>query len=61
MLNFLQEFPEAVFLGVTLKLLLDTPRVWTGQITDQTRVPVLMVSKTFDSIIGSCLNFYRSF
>jgi hypothetical protein len=30
---------EVVFLGVALKLLLDTPSVWTGHTKDQTRVP----------------------
>jgi hypothetical protein len=38
MLKFLQEFMEAVFLGVALKLLLDTPSVWTGHTKNQTRV-----------------------
>jgi len=38
MLNFLQEFLKAVFLGVVMKLLLNAPRVWSGQTTDQTRV-----------------------
>jgi hypothetical protein len=39
MLKFLQEFMEAVFLGLTLKLLLDTPSVWTGHTRNHTRVP----------------------
>jgi len=30
---------EVVFLGVALKLLLDTPSVWMGHTKDQTRVP----------------------
>jgi len=39
MLKFLQEFMEVVFLGVTLKLLFDTPNVWTGHTKIRTRVP----------------------
>jgi hypothetical protein len=42
-LGFLQEFSEAVFLGIAMKSLLDTPRVWLGQTTDQTRVPAQKV------------------
>jgi hypothetical protein len=38
-LKFLQDFMEAVFLGVALKLLLDTPSVWSGKTKDHTRVP----------------------
>jgi hypothetical protein len=37
-LKFLQEFPEALFVGVVLKSLLDAPNIWSGQTTDQTRV-----------------------
>jgi hypothetical protein len=29
---------EAVFLGLAIKLLLDTPSVWTGHTKNQTRV-----------------------
>ena len=38
-LKFLQEFQEACFLGITLKLLLDTPSVSKGHTKNQTRVP----------------------
>jgi hypothetical protein len=38
-LKFLQEFMEAVFLGVALQLLLDTNTVWSGKTKDHTRVP----------------------
>jgi hypothetical protein len=39
MLKFLQEFIEAVFLGLPLKLLFDIPNVWTGHTKNQIRVP----------------------
>jgi hypothetical protein len=38
MLEYLQEFLEAVFLGVALKLQLDTPSVLSSHTKDQTRV-----------------------
>jgi hypothetical protein len=39
MLKFLHEFLEGVFLGVALKLLVDTNTVWSGKTKDHTRVP----------------------
>jgi hypothetical protein len=39
MLKFVQEFPEAVFLGVALQFLLGTASVWSGHTKDHTRVP----------------------
>jgi len=39
MLKFLHEFPEVVFLGVALKLLLDTNTIYLGKTKDPTRVP----------------------
>jgi len=38
-LKFLQEFMEVVFLGITLKLLLVTPSIWTRHTKNQIRVP----------------------
>jgi hypothetical protein len=38
MLKFLHEFLEVVFLGVALKLLLDTNLIYLGKTKDHTRV-----------------------
>jgi hypothetical protein len=38
-LKFLHEFLQAVFLGVAVKLLLNTNTVWLGKTKDHTRVP----------------------
>ena len=43
MLRFLQEFSEAVFLGIAMKLLLDGCSVLLGLTTNQTRVPAQKV------------------
>ena len=42
-LRFLQEFSEAVFLGIAMKLLLDGCSVLLGLTTNQTRVPAQKV------------------
>jgi len=59
-LKVLQEFPEAVFLGIALKSLLD------AQTSCHAKPPTRLeywLNKylTFDSTTGSCSNFYRSF
>ena len=60
MLKFLQLFSEKVFLGVPLKLILDTYSVWSGKTKDHTRVR-LKRYVTLDPTVGSCSNFYRTF
>ena len=54
--NFLQEFPEAVFFGVAMKLLLSDDGVWSGQAR-------IMAQKgnNFDLTVGSLKTFYESF
>ena len=59
-LKFLKEFPENVFLGVAIKLLLDTASVWSGHNKHQARLPALEVRNTW-SDRWSSFNFYRSF
>jgi hypothetical protein len=59
-LKFLQDFPDAIVLGVALKLLLDTPSVWSGK-TRTTQEYRLKRYVTLDPTVGSCSNFYRSF
>jgi hypothetical protein len=51
---------EAVFLGVALKLLLDTPCVWMGHTKNQNRV-LAQKDVTLDPTVGSHSNFYMSF
>ena len=58
--KFLHEFLKAVFLGVLLKLLLDTYSVWSGK-TRTTQEYRLKRYVTLDPTVGSCSNFYRSF
>jgi hypothetical protein len=59
-LKVLHEFLEAVFLGIALKLLLDTVSIWSGKTKDHTRVR-LKRYVTLDPTVGSCSNYYRSF
>jgi hypothetical protein len=47
MLQFLQEFLKVVFLGFTMKSLLDTPSVWSGVTTNQMRVPAQLFLEIF--------------
>ena len=83
-LGFLQEFSEAVFLGIAMKSLLDGRNVLLALTTNQTKVPAQKVNNltppasgwatprttkeyrlkrsiNLNLIVGSCLNFYRSF
>jgi hypothetical protein len=46
-LKFLQEFPEAIFLYVAMKLLLDADDVWSGQTTDQSSVSAQKVQNSW--------------
>jgi hypothetical protein len=46
-LKFLQEFSKAVFLSVALKLLLDTPGIWSGHTKDQIREPAQEVHSSW--------------
>jgi hypothetical protein len=39
MLNFLQDFLDVIFLSVAMYSLLAADEVWSGQTTDQTKVP----------------------
>jgi hypothetical protein len=59
-LKFIQEFPEGVFLGVALKLLLDTHSVLSGHTKNQTRVPTQEVCN-FWSYCWIVLNFLQEF
>jgi tagatose-1,6-bisphosphate aldolase non-catalytic subunit AgaZ/GatZ len=59
-LKFLEEFMEAGFLGVTQKLLLDTPSVWTGHSKNQTRVQSQEVRNSL-SDRWIVLNFLQEF
>jgi len=47
MFKFLQEFPESVFLGVTLIMLLDTPNIWSGHTKNHTRVRAQQVHNSW--------------
>jgi hypothetical protein len=60
MLKFLDEFLEAVFLGVTLKLLLDTNNFWSGKTKDHTGVPAQEVHNSW-SDRWILLNFLQEF
>jgi hypothetical protein len=59
-LKLLHEFLETVFLGVALKLLLETTE--SGHARPRT-TPKYRLKRyvTLDPTVGSCLNFYRSF
>jgi len=46
-LKFLQEFPEAIFLYVAMKLLLDADDVWSGQTIDQSSVSAQKVQNSW--------------
>jgi len=59
-LKFLHAFLEAVFIGVALKLQLDTHNVSSGKTKDHTRVPAQEVV-TLDLTVGWCSNVYWSF
>jgi hypothetical protein len=55
-LKFLQEFPEAVFLGVHVESLLDEAEARRSRLEYRFETAI-----TFDPTVGSPLNFYRSF
>jgi hypothetical protein len=59
-LKFLQEFVEAVFLGVDKISLIDTDGVWSSQTSVRLEYQ-LNRSTTLDPAVGSCSNFYKSF
>jgi len=46
-LKFLHEFLEAIILGITLKLLLDTHGVWSGKTKDDRIVPAQEVHNSW--------------
>jgi hypothetical protein len=55
-LKFLQGFPEAVFLGVAMELLLGDKEVWSAILDYRLKRGI-----TFDPIVGLRSNFYRGF
>jgi len=49
-LKDLQDFPEAVFLGVAMKSPLDIDGVWSGQTTDETIIPTQQVHNSWSGL-----------
>jgi hypothetical protein len=55
-LKFLQEFSDAVFIGVAMESLLENVKVLLAMLEQQ-----LKSATTFDPIVASRSNFYMSF
>jgi hypothetical protein len=55
-LNRVQNFPEAVLLGVGMEWLLDDEDVWSIELEYQLKRAI-----TFDLTVGSCKKIYRGF